>query len=165
MATHQGQHRKGFSLPEILTVVAIIGVLSAMAIPVYNGITRRVEDAEAADFVESLNRAVLRFGQSNWDLPVAANHSATTDEFTVLRSLQYKWPASSLKPGSPYFTPKYNPVASSSSSTHRIRWNGRTFEVLKPGTAGSGLLKTFTGADQTSADYVFPQGYKPAGML
>ena len=165
MKSYSGRQKNGFSLPEILTVVAVIGVLSAISIPAYNGITGRAEEVEAGDFVESLNRAVLRFGQSNWDLPTAADHSATTDEFIVLRSLQYKWPASSLKPGSPYFTPKYNPLTSSDSTKHRIRWNGRTFELLKPGTTGSGLLKTFTGADQTNADYVFPQGYKPAGML
>ena len=165
MLIHPGQHRKGFSLPEILTVMAIIGILSALAIPAYNGITTGAQNVEAGDFAESLNRSVLRFNQANWDLPVAASHAATTDEFLVLRSLQYKWPASSLKPGSPYFSPKYNPVASSDSTKHRIRWTGRTFELLKPGTTGTGLLKTFTGTDQGGADYVFPGGYKPAGML
>ena len=159
-------HRKrGFTLPEILTVVGIIGVLSAIAIPAYTGLTTRTQDVEAQDFVESLNRAVLRFGQANWDIPTAANPSATTDETTVLLSLQYKWSAKQsgreLRLGSPYFTQKYKPSTSSDSTMHRLRWNGRSFELLKPGTAGSGLLKTFDGKDQK--DCVFPNGFLPAG--
>lgn len=158
------QQRRAFSLPEILMVMAVIGVLTAMAIPAYTGITSKAQDAEAGDFVESLNRAVLRYSQANWDMPTAADNSATTDEFVVLRSLQYAWPKSALKPGSPYFPATYNPSASTDSSQYRVRWNGRTFELLKPATSGSGLLKTFSGADYTAASYVFPSGYMPAGM-
>ena len=158
--------KRGFTLPEILTVIAIIGVLAAVAIPAYTGVTSKVQDVEAGDFVESLNRAVLRFGQANWDMPTPADNSATADEATVLLSLQYKWSGKQagreLRLGSPYFTQKYKPATSSTSTTHRIRWNGRTFEWLKPGTSGSGLLKTFDGKDQK--DCVFPGGFLPAGM-
>jgi len=164
-ATPHRRPRRGFTLPEILTVIAIIGVLAAISIPAYTGITSTAQNVEAGDFVESLNRAVLRFGQANWDIPTAANNPAVTDEVTVLLSLQFKWSARQagreLRLGSPYFTPKYNPATSSNSTTHRIRWNGRSFELLKPGTSGSGLLKTFDGRDQK--DCVFPNGFLPAG--
>ena len=118
---------------------------------------------------ESLNRAVLNFNQANWDIPTAANNAATTDEFIVLRSLQYKWPtgAGPLKPGSPYFNAQYNPTTSSDTTKHRIRWNGRTFDLLRPGTRGirARFLKPFDGSDRTVAEHIFPTGYKPAGML
>ncbi len=157
---------KAFSLVELLTVIAVIGVLTAIAIPAYSGVTDRVRDAEAGDFVESLNRAVLTFSQTNWEIPTPANNGADTDELLVLRSLQFHWPSPNQKPvGAPYFSPKYNPGSSSASTVHRIRWNGRTFQLLKPGTSGTGLIKTFTGADYTAADYVFPSSYRPAGML
>lgn len=156
---------RGFTLPEILMVIGIIGVLAAVSIPAYTGITSRTQDVEAQDFVESLNRAVLRFGQANWDIPTTANNSSTADETTVLLSLQYKWAAKQagreLRLGSPYFSQKYKPGTSSDTGTHRIRWNGRGFELLKPGTSGSGLLKTFDGKDQK--DCVFPNGFLPAG--
>ncbi len=155
--------RRGFSLVEILVVVSVIGVMAAISIPAYQGVMRATKNTESEDFVESLNRAVRSFSLGNWDLPVVPDNAATTDEYAALRSLQFRWPASSLKPGSPYFSPKYNPQASNSTGEYRLRWNGRTFEVLRPGTVGSGLLKTFAGADYTAADYVFPNGYKPPG--
>jgi prepilin-type N-terminal cleavage/methylation domain-containing protein len=158
------QHfRRAFSLTEILMVVAIIGVLAAVSIPAYRGVMQATWNSESEDFVETLNKAVRNFNQANWDIPTAANNSATTDEFLVLRSLQYKWPISSLKPGSPYFPANYNPTASSDANSYRVRWNGKTFEVLRPGTAGSGFLRTFTGAEYTTA-YTHPNGYKPEGM-
>lgn len=165
MTASPGHQPRGFTLPEILTVIGIIGVLAAISIPAYTGINSKAQDVEAGDFVESLNRAVLRFNQANWDIPVAADNAVTTDETTVLLSLQFKWAAKQagreLRLGSPYFTQKYKPDTSSSGSTHRIRWNGRGFELLKPGTSGSGLLKTFDGKDQK--DCVFPDGFLPAG--
>ena len=159
------QPARGFTLPEILTVIAIMGVLAAVAIPAYSGLTGRAQDVEATDFVETLNRATLRFSQANWDIVVAADNATTTDEFLVLRSLQYAWPKSALKPGSPYFSAKYNPATSSDSTKHRIRWNGRTFDLLRPGTTGTGFLKPFTGLDFTAASFTHPNNYKPVGML
>ena len=80
----------------------------------------------------------------------------------MLRSLQWKFPASQLKIGSPYFDPKYNPVASSSTNEFRIRWNGVTFEMIEPGQAGTGL-KFGGGSDFSTTPYSFPTGYKPEG--
>ena len=164
-ANSSPSRRRAFSLPEILTVIAVIGVLAAIAIPAYTNITRSAQDAEASDFVESLNRAVLRFAQANWDIPTPADNASTADELTVLLSIQFKWADKAagreIRLGSPYFSQRYRPAVSNNSTVHRLRWTGRGFEVLLPGQPGSGLLKTFDGKDQTNA--VFPVNFLPAG--
>jgi type II secretory pathway pseudopilin PulG len=146
----------------MLVVIAVISIITAIAIPAVTGINGTAKTTEARDFAESLNKAVRSYSQACWEIGTAADNSGTTDEFLVLRSIQYTWPAAQLKPGSPFFSARYNPSASSDSTVHRIRWNGKAFEVLEPGTAGTGFLKPFTGAD-FSTEYTFPNGYTPVG--
>lgn len=157
--------RRAFSLTEILVVVAVIGVLTAIAIPVYSNVTESAKNVQADDFAETLNKSVRNYAQAAWEIPTAGDNSATTDEFIVIRSLQYKWPATSMKPGSPFFSQLYNPTASSSSTQYRIRWNGKIFESLRPGTSGTGLLVPFDRSDYATTPYSFPDGYQPAGAL
>jgi len=151
-----------FSLVEIVVVVAIIGVLSAVAIPVFSNLHGASEKAVASDHVEALNRAVTNFSHTCWKFPTAANASSTDDEFAVVRSLQYKFPVNNLKPGSPFFDPKYDPQPSSNSSHLRIRWNGIGFELLGWGQSGTGL-RYHNGEDFKQTPYSFPSGYQPEG--
>jgi prepilin-type N-terminal cleavage/methylation domain-containing protein len=162
MKTRNSSLHKAFSLAEIVVTVAIIGVLASIAIPVYSGVTERSRRAVAVDHLESMNRAVANFAHTCWKLPTAAVDGDTADEFLALRSLQWQFPASALKPGSPYFDPKYDPAASSSTTEYRIRWNGRGFELLDKGQAGTGL-RFNAGKDFKATPYSFPSGYKPDG--
>lgn len=154
--------RAGFTLLELIVTIGVIGVLTAIAIPLYSGIHEASEKTVAEDHVELLNRAVTNFSQACWKLPTAADPSSTADEITVIRSLQYQFPSTNLIPGSPFFDPRYDPPASSDSKYLRIRWNGKSFELLQRGVAGTGL-RFNSGADNKSTNYSFPNGYKPAG--
>jgi len=158
--------RRAFSLTELVVTVAVIGIVAAIAIPIYSNVTERSQIAVAEDHVELLNRSLGNFTQACWKIPTVANNSATADEFLVLRSLQHTFVKSASdplgKPGSPFLSPSYDPSASSSTDEYRIRWNGRSFEVVPRGQAGSGLL--FRGADDIKkTPYSFPSGYKPEG--
>lgn len=154
--------RRAFTLTELIVTVAIVGLLASIAIPIYSNVRDASEKAVAEDHVEALNRAVNTYSQTCWKLPVAANAASTADELLVLRSLQYQFPAASLKLGSPYFDTKYDPPSSSNSSHLRIRWNGKSFELLPPGSAGTGL-RYASGTDYKKVPVSFPNGYKPAG--
>ncbi len=155
----QRKPRAGFSFVELIITLAIMGLLAAVAIPVYSNVTKSSGETIATDHVESLNRAVAKFSQNCWRLPSPADNSVTTDEFVVLRSIQYRFPISNPKVGSPYFDPRYNPTASSSTNDLRIRWNGTGFELLKTGTAGSGLR--YNGGNEYTTPSSFPNGYQP----
>jgi len=156
--------RAAFSVVELVVTVAMIGLLAAISIPIYSNARDSAERALADDHVEALNRAVTAFSQNCWKLPTAADASSTTDELAVVRSLQYQFPAASLKPGSPYFNQQYDPQASSNAAYLRIRWNGKSFERLDFGQAGTGL-RFNSGTDYKRTPYAFPSGYKPEGAL
>jgi prepilin-type N-terminal cleavage/methylation domain-containing protein len=151
-----------FTLVELLVTVSVIGVLVGISIPIYSGVRGASERAVATDHVESLNHAVVKYSQECWKMPTAAAPDVTDDEYAVLRSLQYRFPATSLKPGSPFFNPNYDPRTSSSLEAIRIRWNGKSFELLERGEPGKGLMYD-NGNDVKSTPYSFPNGYKPEG--
>jgi prepilin-type N-terminal cleavage/methylation domain-containing protein len=151
--------KKALSLVEMLITISIMGVLAGVSIPIYSSLTSGSRQAAATDLVETLNRAVTKYSQNCWKIPTAADAAATTDEFLVLRSLQYTFPSSQMKVGSPYYDARYNPSASSDTKELRIRWNGATFELLKPGTAGTGLR--YDDGSEYTAPYAFPTDYSP----
>jgi prepilin-type N-terminal cleavage/methylation domain-containing protein len=153
---------RGYSMPEIMVTIAIVGVLAAIALVSFGNVNDAARMAQAENQVAQLNSAVRGFGQGNWDIRTVKDDGLTTDEFLVLRSLQFKPTASSgrFDSGAPYFPPTWNPTSSSASTEYRVRWNGRNFQLLVPGTSGTGLLLRFDGTDQT-APYAFPTNFSP----
>ncbi len=70
------QMQKGFTLIELMIVVAIIGILAAVAIPAYQDYTQRAQVAEGFTMVEGAKTAIAEFGQSNGAYPAAADITA-----------------------------------------------------------------------------------------
>ncbi len=149
----------GFSLTEMVVTVAIMGILSAVAVVSFSNTKQGTGDAVAKELVETLNLGLKKFSQINYEFSLAAADAASTDEFLVLRSLQWRDPLDP-SPGAPYVRPNFNPVASSSLDDYRVRWNGRVFTLVPPKTAGTGLKVDFQAGDY-GANYTFPTGYAP----
>lgn len=153
---------RGHSLTELIIAISVVGVLAAIAIPVYGTYMESSKNTVADNLKETLNSAVHRFNECNYELLVTKVDGDASDELAVVRTLEYRKPSNPAV-GSPYIIPTYNPVASGDTNDYRLAWTGSLFTLLVPGQSGVGLKVSFDGSDQ-GARYVFPAGYSMAGQ-
>lgn len=137
------------SLTEVLVVIAFLSIVAAISIPNMVGVFSGSNYEVARRNLNQLNGAVLGFNQANWELVLAAS-AASDDEQKIFDSLRYRAP-SNPAPGSPYLPANATFVASSDTNDYRAKWNGRMFEIVVPGTNGTGLnLMKIMGSVQSS---------------
>jgi len=68
--------QQGFTLIELMIVVAIIGILAAIAIPAYQDYTQRAQVGEAFTIVSAAKTAIAEYAQTNGVYPPAADIAA-----------------------------------------------------------------------------------------
>jgi len=74
--------QKGFTLIELMIVIAILGILMAIAIPAYNDYTVRAKVSECVNALAPLKTGVSEFYLSNARLPSALNSVGSTAQTT-----------------------------------------------------------------------------------
>ena len=75
------QHRQsGFTLIELMIVVAIIGILAAIAIPQYGAYTARAQASEALSIAAPLKTAVAEYVQINGSFPKDNKEAGAMDK-------------------------------------------------------------------------------------
>ncbi len=157
--SRRSQH--AFSMMELVVVVGVLGVLSALAIPAFQGMFSDSKRIIATEVLETLNRGLKNHAQSNYEFVLAADNDSTDDEMAIVRSLQWRDPLDPAT-GAPYLRPNWNPSTSSSAEDFRLQWNGRTFTLIEPGTDGSGVKVNFEATDY-GGNYNFPDDFVPVG--
>lgn len=72
-------NQKGFTLIELMIVVAIIGILAAVAIPAYSDYTARAQISEAMSLTAGTKTGIVEYIADNGALPVAVTSIGGTD--------------------------------------------------------------------------------------
>lgn len=154
---------RGFSFTEMVTTISLLGILAGVVVTRLGSTYESSRTALALERMESLNRNIKERAASLREYVLTRSDSSTGDELLVIMDLQYRNPDPEKADfNSPYIDPHYSPATSTSRLDYRLRWTGRMFELLKPGTEGSGLKVAFDGSD-VGAPRQYPSNYNSSG--
>jgi type II secretory pathway pseudopilin PulG len=147
----------------MLTTISILGILASIVVLQMSDNYSTARGILAEDRLEMLNRSMSERAASVKEYVFTRVDANTTDEQLVLMDMQYRNPdPDKADINSPFIEPRYRPTTSSSVNDFRLRWTGRRFELLRPGTTGSGLKVVFDGSD-IGAPRVYPPNYNSNG--
>lgn len=65
---------RGFTIVELLVVIVVIGILAAITVVAYNGVTVRAENQKTVTAVASYSRALYSYAATNGTYPVNASY-------------------------------------------------------------------------------------------
>ena len=79
--------QQGFTLIELMIVVAIIGILASLAIPAYQSYTIRAQISEGLNLAGPLKNGIATFYNENGTFPADNDEQSAADGKTVLKTV------------------------------------------------------------------------------
>ena len=155
--------QKGFTLIELMIVVAIIGILAAIAIPAYQDYTIRAQVTEGLSLAGPVETAVAEFYANHGSLPADDVTDSAGLGFSSAPSGKY---VSSVDWKSNTITVKYgnavNNVIGTSTLTIGVAFSGNNDLIWLCGNASapSGATSSTSGAWDSAVKYL-PAACKP----
>jgi type IV pilus assembly protein PilA len=83
--------QQGFTLIELMIVVAIIGILAAIAIPAYQDYTTRAKVTEGIGFADAAKTSVSEFYVSQGHMPAAGSEGFSTTTTNYVSGVTYTY--------------------------------------------------------------------------
>lgn len=83
--------QKGFTLIELMIVIAIIGILAAIAIPAYQNYTIRSQVTEGLSLADGWKTSISEYYAQNGKLPLGANATPTANQIAITGVSQGKY--------------------------------------------------------------------------
>ncbi len=135
------QVQKGFTLIELMIVVAIIGILAAIAIPAYQDYTIRAKVTEGLNLADSAKTSVAEGFQSNGINGVAAAATSWSQGFTATKYVQLV----TINPANGEIQITYGPAVS--------QLNGLTINLTPQINTGAYVLLSAVGTNTGNIDW------------
>jgi type IV pilus assembly protein PilA len=83
------KQQKGFTLIELMIVIAIIGILAAVALPAYNNYTIRAKASEVMLAASALRADIQEYNQTEGGLPAAGGDYSVANPTTMVSSVRW----------------------------------------------------------------------------
>ncbi|WP_304524022.1 pilin [Cupriavidus sp. IK-TO18] len=143
--------QKGFTLIELMIVVAIIGILAAIAIPQYQDYTIRARLAKVTVAVEPLKTAVAEYVQFNGGNPAAITASNWTGAQTAGGLGLTAAPTATNEIASYALTAATGAIVVTLANTIGTCGNGKTITFTPAPNAGSNVMTWTVTTNATAA--------------